>query len=90
MCEADYKLFKQGEKAELDWKASRFTGDPKWLEEIPATLHYLGGDLTDHLSSSISIGQALNDLNGAVNPGTDGDAIFFIRAMRQDDPGRNA
>lgn len=86
LCKKDWEKFKQNEETELAWDESVYSvgREPAWLSDIPATLHYLGGDVEEHQNRSISIGQALNDLSGAVNTANYGDVMYFVDTMRQE------
>lgn len=84
MCAADFQLLLDGKDTKMDWNSSPFSSDnpPEWFTGIPSSLHYLGPDESAYLDRSMSMGQALNDLNGASNAGTYGDLIFYIDATR--------
>ena len=83
LCKKDWEKYKQNEGTELAWDESVYSvgREPAWLLEIPASLHYLGGDLEEHQNRSIAMGQALNDLSGAVNTANYGDVMYFVDTM---------
>lgn len=84
MCVEDFEQLLEGKETKMDWTASPFSSAhrPEWYTSIPSSLHYLGPDETAYLNRSLSMGQALNDFNGASNAGTYGDLIFYIDATR--------